>query len=72
MVPMDVFDNIHDAHELIGVAVGAASMCWENVSGAGVFDSTLAAKIADAAYARLQMILADRFSEDPHVHERRL
>ena len=29
-------------------AVGAASMCWEDLSGAGVFDDAQARAIADA------------------------
>lgn len=57
-----MFDDVHDANELIGMAIGAGSMCWENVRGAGVFDSTRAAAISDAAFQRLQMILAERFS----------
>ena len=32
---------------LVFQALGAASMCWENVSGAGVFDSTRASQIGD-------------------------
>ena len=57
-----MFDDVYDANELIGQAVGAGSMCWENVHAAGMFDSTQAAAIADAAYQRLQMILAEQFS----------
>ena len=33
-------------------AIGAASTCWEDLSGTGVFDSTRAAEIADAVYER--------------------
>lgn len=57
-----MFDDVHDANELIGMAVGAGSMCWENVRAAGEFDSTRASAIADAAFQRLQMILAEHFS----------
>lgn len=59
-----MFDNVHDARELIGVAIGAGSVCWENPAGAGVFDSTKAAEIADAAWNRLRAILADTFGTD--------
>jgi hypothetical protein len=38
---------------LIHQTIGAGSMCWENLCGAGVFDSTGAKKIADDALARL-------------------
>lgn len=34
-------------HEAIGEAIGGASTCWENLRGAGVFDSTRASAIAD-------------------------
>jgi len=43
-----MFDSVFDARELIGQAVGAGSVCWENPAGAGVFDSTMAAEVADA------------------------
>jgi hypothetical protein len=35
-----------DKNAAIMVAIGAASMCWENPEGGGVFDSTQAVKIA--------------------------
>lgn len=57
-----MFDDIHDVGELIGTAIGAGSMCWENVSAAGVFDSTRASEITEAATQRLQTILAGHFS----------
>lgn len=57
-----MFDDIHDAGELITTAIGAGSMCWENVRAAGVFDSTRAAEIAEAAKQRLQVILAGHFA----------
>ncbi|MEZ0366792.1 hypothetical protein ACAG26_24265 [Mycobacterium sp. pUA109] len=57
-----MFDDINDANELIGVAVGAGSTCWANLPGAAEFDSLRASEIADAAYARLRVILADHFA----------
>lgn len=57
-----MFDDVNDARELIGQAIGAGSMCWENPAGAGVFDSTQAAEVADAAWNRLRTLLADSFS----------
>lgn len=57
-----MFDDIHDARELIGVAIGAGSVCWENTGQAGTFDSTRAGEIADAAYQRLQTIIAGQFA----------
>lgn len=38
----------------VGQAVGAASMCWENVSGAGVFDDRLAKEISEALLAEVR------------------
>jgi hypothetical protein len=38
---------------LINEAVGAASMCWENVDKAGVFQTTQAAAIAEELYQRI-------------------
>lgn len=35
-------------------ALGAASVCWENLMGAGVFDSTRAKTIGDALLARIR------------------
>lgn len=58
-----MFDDVHDARELIGVAIGAGSVCWEKPSAAGEFDSTAASVIADAAYVRLQTILAGALCE---------
>ena len=37
-------------YDAIGQALGAASMCWENPAGAGVFDSSRAAEIYTALY----------------------
>lgn len=34
---------------IVGMAVGAGSMCWENMSGTGVFQSDQAKLIADQA-----------------------
>lgn len=41
-------------HEIIGQAIGAASMCWANPAGAGVFDSERAGEIVETVMAALQ------------------
>lgn len=51
--PLNRFEDAEDVTELIHQVIGAGSMCWENLSGAGVFDSTEAAKIGSDAVARL-------------------
>lgn len=38
----------------VGQAIGAASMCWESTTSAGVFDSTRAKSIVDAVMARIR------------------
>lgn len=38
---------------VVGLAVGAASACWDNLAGAGTFRSSHAAKIVDVVVAEL-------------------
>jgi hypothetical protein len=42
-----------DLEEVIGLAIGAGSMCWTNISGAGEFDSLAATTINDAVLRRI-------------------
>lgn len=51
------FASIDNLHSLIGVACGAVSVCWEFPDKAGVFDSTEARKIVDAASAQADKII---------------
>lgn len=51
----EVFTKCSDLSEAVGVAVGMASMCWENVEGAGEFMSRRAAWITEALYEHIQM-----------------
>lgn len=44
-----------DMSEVIGVAIGMASMCWEHVERAGVFQSTYAADLSEALLEDVQM-----------------
>lgn len=64
MSETNMFDGVTDIRELIGLAIGAGSVCWSNPGGAGEFDSTTAADIVDAAYGRVQMLIADSFSAE--------
>lgn len=43
--------------EWIGQAVGAASMCWEDVEKAGVFDSTQARVISGSLHRHVQKVI---------------
>lgn len=51
--------------ELIGVAVGEASMCWNPRPGVQVFDSSKASEIVDRLTCDVLRILADLM--DPHT-----
>lgn len=46
-------DGTLSKEDAIFQAIGAASMCWENVGEAGVFDSTRAKEIGDALIEQL-------------------
>lgn len=47
----NMFADCESIEEIVGQAIGAASVCWENPAGAGQFDSTQASKICqDAVY----------------------
>jgi len=47
-----------DLMELINRSIGAASMCWDHVERAGIFDSTRAKQISDS----LAKELSDRYT----------
>ena len=36
-----------------GIIIGAASMCWDNMAGAGVFDSRRASALVDLLVERI-------------------
>ena len=44
---------------LIMQAIGQASMCWENVSAAGVFDSQAAVAVGESLLHDIQQVIAD-------------
>lgn len=43
---MGMFKNCTSLEEAVYLAVGASSVCWENMSGTGVFNDARAADIA--------------------------
>lgn len=51
--PEKIFDwtTSTPIEEAVGQAIGAASACWENLSGAGIFESTRAKQIVDELVA---------------------
>lgn len=44
----------------IGQAIGAASMCWATVDGAGAFDSERACQIIEALYDEIEAHIATK------------
>lgn len=48
-----MFDDCETAEEAIFQALGAVSVCWENIDRAGIFESTRAKVIGDALITRL-------------------
>ncbi len=44
---------------IIMQAVGQASMCWEDVGGAGVFDSQGAVVVGESLLFDIQQVIAD-------------
>lgn len=53
------FDADLTLDELAHQAVGAASMCWENVEGAGVFDEEQARFVANGLLVRMNSKMYD-------------
>jgi hypothetical protein len=46
---MNMFATCESIEEIVGQAIGAASVCWENPAGAGRFDSVQASEICEDA-----------------------
>jgi len=44
-----------EAREIIGIAVGRASMCWENIEGAGIFDDGRAIEVIEDLLTQLEL-----------------
>jgi hypothetical protein len=49
--------NIHQLKREIGELVGGATVCWEHIEKAGVFDSTKASAILDEIYAKIDELV---------------
>lgn len=52
-----ILDHTVGIEEFIGQAVGAASVCWENPGGAGVFDADRAKQITEEVLDHLAVLL---------------
>ena len=57
--PPNIFADATDVEQVLNLAVGAASVCWENPSDAGVFDSTRARDIAIDASNRIHELIRE-------------
>src|ERR1039457_4330738 len=56
VMPADMFADVTTVREAVFQALGTASMCWEKVEGAGVFQSDQAAEIGDQLLATIQRL----------------
>lgn len=65
--PYDDWNAETPLPELIGQAIGAASMCWEHPERAGVFDSVGAKKLVEAVLEVLEDAgtASAMFTEEP-------
>lgn len=52
------FDRADSVESAVFQALGAASVCWEDISGTGIFDSTRAKEIGEAL---LEFIRNDQY-----------
>jgi hypothetical protein len=51
------FADVDNVESLVYILIGAGSACWENLSGAGVFDSTLAQDVGRDGVERLSQLI---------------
>lgn len=60
MPEFEIIDPEKTLSENVFVSLGAASVCWENMSGAGVFDSSRAKVIGDELVEYILGVIADK------------
>jgi hypothetical protein len=56
-------DGVWSMPSTIRAAIGAASMCWSDMTGKGVFESERALQIADELMANVDAYAAERVAE---------
>lgn len=54
-----IFEEAKTPEEVIGLAVGAGSGCWEDLSQTGVFDDQRARWIVDSAVEAMKRLSAE-------------
>lgn len=57
--PPNLFADAVDIDQVIMLAIGAASVCWENPIGAGEFDSSRAVDIGKDASVRIHELIRE-------------
>ena len=50
----ELFEEAEDITAVVYLAIGAGSACWENLEGAGVFESTRASILGQAVLEELR------------------
>lgn len=56
---MKYLEDATTLEECVFQALGAASVCWENPRGAGVFDSSRAHEVGDELVERIRAMAAE-------------
>lgn len=59
----NTFKDVTSLEELIPTLMGASSMCWSNIPGAGFYDAAKAAEIGQEAHSRLMEILEEALAQ---------
>lgn len=57
-VPQDFFADADDISAVVHMAIGAGSVCWESLSGAGVFQDQKATEVGRQAVERINYLVA--------------
>lgn len=60
----NAFHDVKDRKELLGQLAGAASVCWDDPGGAGVFHSEEASKFVKDALIRLDELEMDSHDDE--------
>src|SRR6266566_7236203 len=64
MPQYEYLDRVFTLQQAVYQAVGAGSMCWATLGGAGEFDSTRAAKVGDELLLRIEEFTEGRLPKE--------
>lgn len=59
---MPYLDSAEDLPAAVFQAIGVGSICWENLSGAGIFDSNKAREVGEELLERIEAHVAERIA----------